>query len=272
MNTRTRLAAREFSKNRNISISKREGFPGSTLHGHDFYELDIIVSGTVNAVTNGEGHVMRARDIAFMTPADFHEYKFDAPFDLYNIQFTADAISEVISTEIFKMQSRIFTLSERDSKKIFAAVELMKEFDAENVKNTGILSRMLECILLILTYNSKKEGEIEKKQSNGILRALSYVNSHFKENPSLSEIAAMAMLNERYFCSRFKEYTGKSYKEYLKELKLSYARRLLLATELSVIEISEQSGYSTQSHFNREFKDFYGISPMKLRKAKNQII
>lgn len=266
MNTKTRLAAREFSKNRNISISKRVAFPGSTPHGHDFYELDIIVSGTVNAVTNGKGHVMKSQDIAFMTPADFHEYKYDEPFDLYNVQFTSDAVSEVISTEIFKMQGRIFSLSKGDSQKILTLLELMREFDSENEKNADILSRMLECILLVLTRNPKKADGCKRNQSQGILRALSYVNSHFKENPSLGEIAALAMLNERYFCSRFKEYTGKSYKEYLKELKLSYARRLLLATELSVIEISEQSGYSTQSHFNREFKDFYGTSPLKMRK------
>jgi len=268
MKTRTRLAAREFSENRNISISKREGFPGSTLHGHDFYELDIILTGTVNSVINGEERVMRVGDVAFMTPADFHEYAYDAPFDLYNIQFTDEAVSEEISAEILKIQNRMFSLSEKDAGKIFTIVDLMREIDFKSEKSTGILSRMLECILLVLMQNARSDDGSEREKSGVVLRALSYVNLHFKENPTLREISAIAMLNERYFCSKFKEYTGKTYKEYLKEMKLRYARRLLLATELSVIDISEQSGYSTQSHFNREFKDFFGISPLKMRKDK----
>ena len=53
----------------------------------------------------------------------------------------------------------------------------------------------------------------------------------------------------------------------LKELKLRYARRLLLVTEMSATEISEAAGYATQSHFNREFKDYFGTSPLKMRSA-----
>ena len=82
-------------------------------------------------------------------------------------------------------------------------------------------------------------------------KAITYINEHFKENPPLAEIAAVAAVSDRYFCSKFREYTGKTYKEYLKELKLRYARRLLLVTEMSVTEISAASGYATQSHFNR---------------------
>ena len=72
----------------------------------------------------------------------------------------------------------------------------------------------------------------------------------------------------REFEAKFREYTGKTYKEYLKELKLRYARRLLLVTEMSVTEISAASGYATQSHFNREFKNYYGLSPLGMRSGE----
>ncbi len=268
MNTKTRLAKREFGENKNISVSKRVGFPGSTLHGHDFYELDMIVSGIVDTVINGEKKIMECGSVSFMTPADFHEYAYLEPFDLYNIQFTADAVSEEISAEILGSGGRFFTPASEDRKRIFTLVELMRSTDAEAPRGADILSKMLECILLTLTQTPKTQALAGEKYSGGIQRAITYVNSHFKDNPLLSEISSLVALDERYFCTKFKEHTGKTYKEYLREIKLKYAKRLLLATELSVIEISERSGYTTQSHFNREFKEFYGVSPLKLRKSQ----
>ena len=78
---------------------------------------------------------------------------------------------------------------------------------------------------------------------------------------------ALLSLNERYFCTKFKEYTGKSYKEYLREHKLSYAKRLLRSSTHSVTEIAFECGYTTTSHFNREFKAFYGETPLSMRKG-----
>lgn len=265
MNTKTRLAAREFAENNNISVSKRTGFPGSSLHGHDFYELDILASDTVLTVINGEEMIMRCGAVSFMTPTDFHEYAYEEPFDLYNIQFTEDAVSERISAEVLRVTKRAFLPSKDEREKIFTLAELMQKTNSAEV-----LSRLLECILLILLENQKKSAPANPKYSSEMQRALSYLNSHFKENPPLSEIAALVALNERYFCAKFKEYTGKTYKEYLREVKLKYAKRLILATALSATEISERSGYSTQSHFNREFKNFYGISPLKLRKSEKR--
>ena len=64
-----------------------------------------------------------------------------------------------------------------------------------------------------------------------------------------------------------------TYKDYLRVKKMRYARRLLLATELPMLEVAVQSGYETQNHFNREFKAYYGISPMEYRRnrAKNSV-
>ena len=103
--------------------------------------------------------------------------------------------------------------------------------------------------------------------SPDIQKALIYIHAHFKENPSLKKVAALLSLNEKYFCSKFKEYTGTSYKNYLRIKKLGYARRLIFATDLSGAEIAQRSGYSTQSHFNREFKELYGTSPLHMRRG-----
>ena len=133
-----------------------------------------------------------------------------------------------------------------------------------NTKNSSaeILWRLLEAALLML---DKDKTEETAPPTADMPRALTYIHEHFKENPSLGEVAAMLSLNKQYFCGKFKEYTKKSYKEYVRERKLSYAKRLLRSSDLSVTEIALECGYATQSHFNREFKAYFGIAPLTMR-------
>ena len=136
----------------------------------------------------------------------------------------------------------------------------------ESRSNDGVLSRLLECVLIILLSENGQHPKNQDDYPRDMQKAVVYIHAHFRENPTLTAVAKTLPLNERYFCARFKEYTGKSYKDYLRALKLRYARRLVMATDLSMIEISESSGYSSQTHFNKEFKEYYGVTPMKMRK------
>jgi two-component system response regulator YesN len=98
-------------------------------------------------------------------------------------------------------------------------------------------------------------------------KALFYIHEHFKDNPPLSEVAALFPLDPRYFCRRFKEYTGMTYKEYLTGLKLRFARRLVLSSDMPIVRIAESAGFGTQSHFNKEFRREYGTSPLRMRRG-----
>ena len=96
-------------------------------------------------------------------------------------------------------------------------------------------------------------------------KAISYIHSHFKENPKMSDVAKMLYLNEHYFSYLFKENVGECYKDYLRKLKLDYARKLVLHTSLSLTQIAYECGYSSQSNFNRDFKKVFEVSPKCMR-------
>ena len=106
----------------------------------------------------------------------------------------------------------------------------------------------------------------ENREYGSMQKVLMYVHHHFREDPSLEEIASVAGLNSGYFSSVFHQFTGKTYKKYITELKMNYAKKLLLSGNLSVTEICYNSGYKTLSHFLREFKKFYGETPTEKRK------
>ena len=261
-----RLAVREFDKNANISVRESPSFPGSTLHGHDFYEIEIITSGMTETSVNGVRETVKIGSVLFLTPADFHEYSYSGNFGICNIQFSSDAISSDILYKITENNIRIFDTSLTCFDEILGIFSVMKKLN-ESGEDRQIISKLIECVLMLLINNSTTDTTSSADASLSIQKAIMYIHSHFKDNPTLASVADVLHLNAQYFCTKFKAYTGQTYKNYLKSVKLRYARKLILSTELPILEIAENSGYETQSHFNREFKEYYGISPLKMRLA-----
>lgn len=264
-----RFAKREFDDLKNIYVERKVEEHKIQLHGHDFYELEVIMNGNTPTTINGHSLNVSAGTVLFMTPEDFHAYPDMAGMDLYKIQFADAVVSDSVLRLLVDCKERVYTPCEKAFEYICTMLELMLEIDRCDPDHTDIKTRLLESVLLLL-YRTAKHETKQPRQNDTIdmQKALLYINAHFHENPSLEDIASVLHINQRYFCTKFKEYTGETYKNYLRTKKLRYARRLVLATALPIIEVAAQSGYATQTHFNREFKNYYGISPMEYRRNK----
>ena len=99
--------------------------------------------------------------------------------------------------------------------------------------------------------------------SSVIKNGVAYLKLHYNENPSVKMLAQMCAISEEYFRRLFKKELGMNPCEYRNRLRLSKACDYLTYGELSVEEISRLLGYSTASHFSKEFKSAYGVSPLK---------
>ena len=82
---------------------------------------------------------------------------------------------------------------------------------------------------------------------------------------SLGEMAQSVNLSPPYFCYLFKTVTGVPPAKYLKTLRMQQAATLLTTTFLSVKEIVSRVGFSDESHFVRDFKRLYGVTPSEYR-------
>lgn len=102
-----------------------------------------------------------------------------------------------------------------------------------------------------------------------VQEAQKYIQQHFS-NPELSleTLCSHLHLSTSHFSSLFKQETGGSFVNYLTEVRLDEAARLLDYTEMRVSEISQRVGYSDPTYFSHVFKKRYGISPMKYRYVK----
>jgi YesN/AraC family two-component response regulator len=109
--------------------------------------------------------------------------------------------------------------------------------------------------------------ESEKQQySTNIGSAVAYIRQHFRDNITLQDAAGAVYLNSDYFSRRFKKEVGMNFSEYLLELRMEEALRLLQSTKLRVVEVSEQVGISNVSYFAQVFRKRFNMSPNELRK------
>ncbi len=92
-------------------------------------------------------------------------------------------------------------------------------------------------------------------------RAVSYVNTHYAEPITAATVAAAIHMSYSYFSRTFSRIIGKNFKEYLNDVRLSHAESILLTTEKSVTEVSNECGYDNVSYFIALYKEKKGLTP-----------
>ena len=130
---------------------------------------------------------------------------------------------------------------------------------AESYKN---MDDMIDYLLQFFEEDKKESGVSTKK----IVRYMvEYISDNYSKKIYLSEFAEKYFLHPKYLGTVFKNEVGKSFVEYLVEVRLKKAEELLKNNELYINEISEMVGYDDYFHFSKLFKKYKGVSPSKYR-------
>lgn len=112
----------------------------------------------------------------------------------------------------------------------------------------------------IHTMQHDKNGFIVK-------RCQKYLNDHYMHDLSLEKVAKKYHFNPSYFSMLFKEKTGISFTEYIQDIRISHAKRLLKETTSKINEISEKVGFRNPAYFIKIFKRQTGFSPNQYRQV-----
>lgn len=100
-----------------------------------------------------------------------------------------------------------------------------------------------------------------------IEKIIAYLNKRYTQPVSLSEIASYTAMNEAAFCRYFKQETGKTFKQYILDMRIGYACKLLAAGRMNVSQISLECGFESTAHFNRIFKRLTDMAPTSYRES-----
>ncbi|HEY6913184.1 MAG TPA: AraC family transcriptional regulator, partial [Paludibacter sp.] len=111
---------------------------------------------------------------------------------------------------------------------------------------------------LISPLSSSKDSMSDIPRLNKVIL---YLNNNYIRNVGLDEIAAVASMNTSAFCRFFKNNTGRTFKHYILELRVSDACKQILSTDKSISQIGAECGFETVSYFNNVFKKNVGFTP-----------
>ena len=101
----------------------------------------------------------------------------------------------------------------------------------------------------------------EQTAGNQVAAALTYINEHLADPLTVSALAERVNLSTSAFTRAFREITGRSPYQFVKESRLNRARDLLLEDRRSVAELADAVGYTSTSHFIKEFRGRFGTTP-----------
>lgn len=96
-------------------------------------------------------------------------------------------------------------------------------------------------------------------------KIISFINSNYTRPFRLDEMAEMANMNSSAFCRFFKEATEKTFLQYVADMRIGYACKLLAIGDMEVAQIAVECGFDSIQHFNRTFKQLTGMTPTQYR-------
>ena len=113
-----------------------------------------------------------------------------------------------------------------------------------------------------------KRVETEKcgiRHSELVRKVREYARSHIEESITIDTLAKLCGMNRTYLCKLFAQETGMTASQYVTNIKVEEAKRLMDITPKTIAEIAAYLGYSSQSHFQRVFKKHTGMTPGEYR-------
>lgn len=110
----------------------------------------------------------------------------------------------------------------------------------------------------------KPEKSDGRKRKNG--RGNFIYSGKLCKDLNMAMVSNHICMNYSLFSAAFKEHTGVNFVNYLKEIRIAEAKRLLIQTEDKITEIAKQVGFENDKHFMKSFKTACGVSPSEFRK------
>ena len=133
-----------------------------------------------------------------------------------------------------------------------------------------IEARTEELIALCLRIASgsvpQPQAETGEEDSR-FLVAKEFIEDNITQSPTVAEVAAITHLSEKQLSRIFKDITGKTVADHIRQRRVAHIELLLLETNLSLSEISERMHFSSEYYFNRFFKTHAGMTPGAYRRS-----
>jgi AraC-like DNA-binding protein len=254
-------------------------------HFHPQYQIFLVLEGTGTRFIGDHIKPFSPGDLVFLGPNLPHLWRsdkqyFDPGFNLSTygivIYFTEECLGQGFFDKLEMAPiKQLFEKSKRGieiSGKTREALELqMKKI----VHKTGfdlvlsllsILNDLSHSHDLFLLSSIGYANNFKVSETTRMQKVHDFVMNNFQRNIELDEVATLANMSPSAFCRYFKARANKTFFDFISEIRIGHACKLLIEENLNVTQICYQSGFNTLSNFNRQFKTITGKSPVQYQK------
>lgn len=229
---------------------------GRVLHindivfGSEYGKEYIIESEAVLFTLVRKGDIARARG-----EADNYFDWIKVNSERYGIDLRTKIFEIILRLETEAYSNGLMTYQERYEGQ---SLKTIMAYEKEEDLKIWFLEKISEICQNVNIYKETESNTV-------ISKAKAYIQKHYKKDISLDDVSREADISPYYFSKLFKEETGENFIEYLTNIRIEKAKKLLMNKELSIKEICIQVGYGDPNYFSRIFKKSCGVTPTEFR-------
>lgn len=251
------------------------------IHCHKEFELNFVEHASgLKRIVGDSMEMVGEYDLVLITSPDLEhvwEQGECCSEDIHEItvQFSPYFMANLIQTNQFDRVRTMLTKAQNGL--CFPLHAVMKVYNLiEELSETKGFYAVIKFLTLLyeLSYFTDEARELSsssfakievQSDSRRVQRVQQYINTHYQEEIRLTQLADMVGMTPASFSRFFKLRTGKSLSEYIIDIRLGYAIRLLADSTMSIAEICYECGFNNLSNFNRMFKKKKKYSPKEFR-------
>jgi AraC family transcriptional regulator len=231
-------------------------------HRHEAASLSFVIAGTYSERCERNSRTCHPSTLVVHPAGEFHSVEFHRdPVQILNVQADqafvsrylplTNALSEALSCQT----ATIARLGSR----------LVREFtDPDDLSGLAVEGIVIELLVEVIRERSRKD---EPKKALWLDQARDFLHDNFSQPLGLEEVGKTVGIHPVHLARVFRRRFGCTMGEYVRLLRVEFAKKQLFATDRPVCEIALAAGFSDQSHLNKTFKAHLGLTPCQYRKS-----
>lgn len=235
-------------------------------HLHYHIEIVYMLEGEVEAYIDLNRYVLKKGDLLAVFPNKVHRFEKISDLHKYKLFIINPDICPELS-DMFLRSSPTYPLIHNvdEDYRIPRIIDCLSSLDENdryyNINLRGFISNLFcECLSDLDLYSTQSD------EGDAVKMIVDYCSKNFKRELSLSVLEEELHLSKYYISHIFSGKLGVRFNDYINSLRISYASRKLISTDLSITKICEISGFSTLRTFNRAFYKQLNTSPSEYRR------
>lgn len=251
------------------------------LHQHPETQLSLILNGRGTLFCGNTIVPFEPYSLVCIHGGQPHLFRSDPDSDGFSerisVFFLESWLSAIIKMtpelnslqKLFDQKGTGWIIADLDLSLIHPIDRLLQLVDVEKIQGFIEIMRRLSRAKISHLGDSTLAPSYNRDDSDRMSRIVEYTMNNYKQAIYLEEVADKIALTPSSFCKYFKKRTGKSYFQFLNEIRCESARNLLVQDlEMSMPQVAESSGFNSIANFNRQFKKYQGMSPRDYRQLK----